>query len=73
MTEQTQQEYLQAAKEELGLAWDDLAELASIKPRAFKTYRMPSSSKDYRGMSDLARNAIDRLLDQQRKKRKKSA
>lgn len=73
MTEQTQLEYLQAAKEELGLMWDDLAELAGIKPRAFKTYRMPPDSKDHRGMPDLARNAIDRLLDQHRKKRKKNA
>lgn len=70
MTEQTQQEYLKAAKATLGLEWDDLAKKAGIKPRALKTYRMPDSSKDHRGLPDLARDAIDRLLaDHKRAKR----
>lgn len=73
MTEQTQQEYLKAAKATLGLEWDDFAEKAGIKPRAFKTYRMPSTSKDFRTLPPLARSAIDRLLaDHQKKMRKAS-
>ena len=68
MTEQTQLEYLRAAKDELGLKWDDLAKQAGIKPRALKTYRMPPDSQDHRGLSDLARNAIEKLLDKHRKR-----
>ena len=73
MAEQTQQEFLQAVKDEIGLEWDELAELAGIKPRAFKTYRMPASSKDYRGMNDLARNAVLAVLEKHRKKVRRSA
>lgn len=73
MTELTQLEYLQAAKEELGVMWDELAELAGINPRAFKTYRMPPASKDHRAMPNLAKNAIGALLVKHRKKRKKTA
>lgn len=73
MTEQTQQEYLKAAKETLGVEWDVLAELAGIKPRALKTYRMPDSSKDHRGMPDLARRAIDGLLAEHKKRIRKAS
>lgn len=62
MAEQTQQEYLKTAKAALGLEWDDFAEKAGIKPRAFKTYRMPSTSTDFRALPSLARRSIDRLL-----------
>jgi hypothetical protein len=62
MTEQSQQEYLKAAKAALGVEWDALAEMAGIKPRALKTYRMPVTSKDHRSLPDLARQAIDRVL-----------
>lgn len=67
MTEQTQQEYLKAAKATLGLEWDDFAEKAGIKPRAFKTYRMPHTSKDFRTLPSLARSAIERLLSEHQK------
>jgi hypothetical protein len=73
MNEQTQQEFLLAVKSELGLEWDDLAERAGIKPRALKTYRMPPTSKDFRSMPSLARDAIERLLKDSRKKSSKSA
>lgn len=73
METQSQQDYLKAAKATLGIEWDAFAELAGIKPRAFKTYRMPDSSKNHRGLPDLARRAIDRLLaDHQKKIRKAS-
>lgn len=62
MKEQTQQEFLQAAKNAIGCTWDELAETAGIKPRAFKTYRMPRESKDFRVLNDLARNAVIRVL-----------
>ena len=73
MTEQSQQEYLKAAKAALDVEWDALAKMAGIKPRALKTYRMPDNSKDHRGLPDLARRAIDGLLaDHQKKIRKAS-
>ncbi len=72
MEEQSQQDYLKAAKAALGVEWDTLAELAGIKARALKTYRMPDSSKDHRGLPDLARRVIDRLLSDHQKTRKAS-
>lgn len=77
MKKQTQQDYLNAAKAELielrgeDVTWDAFAELCGIKPRAFKTYRMPEDSKDYRDMPSLACDAIERVLSDQRKKAKK--
>lgn len=74
---QTQQEYLNLAKKELGdltgekITWDKFADMCGIDPRAFKTYRMPDKSKDYRAMHNLARDAVDRLLFEQRKKTSK--
>lgn len=73
MTEQTQLEFLQAAKAELGVTWDELAELADIAPRALKTYRLPPASAEYRGMPKLAHNAIVGVLEKNRKKHKKGA
>lgn len=73
MTEQTQQEYLRAAKAALGLEWDAFAVMAGIKPRAFKTYRMPATSKDFRALPALARNAIDRLLADHKKQMRKAS
>lgn len=73
MTEQSQQEYLKAAKATLSVEWDELAKMAGIKPRALKTYRMPDSSNDHRALPDLARRAIDGLLaDHQEKKQNAS-
>ena len=68
MTEQSQQDYLRAAKAALNVEWDKLADLAGIKPRALKTYRMPDSSQDHRALPDLARRAIDGLLADHQKK-----
>jgi hypothetical protein len=70
---QTQQDYLKSAKAALGVEWDALAELAGIKPRALKTYRMPDNSKDHRGLPDLARRAIDGLLVEHQKKIRKAS
>lgn len=74
MAAQTQQQYLNEAKATLveltsgEVTWDVFAELCGIKPRAFKTYRMPEDSNDYRAMPDLARQAVDRLLSDKRKR-----
>lgn len=73
MTSKSQQEYLKAAKIELDVSWDEFAVLAGIKPRAFKTYRMPESSLDYRALPSLARASIDRLLASYTKKTRKSS
>jgi hypothetical protein len=78
MTKQTQQEYLNVAKieyVELGGkngTWDLFAETCGISPRAFKTYRMPEDSKDYRVMPSLARDAVERVLKDQRIKAKRN-
>lgn len=71
--EQTQQEWLQAAKNELqtafpGLTWDQFADKAGIAPRAFKTYRMPEASEDYRTMDKFKRKAVEDLLKKARKR-----
>jgi hypothetical protein len=67
MTEQTQLDFLRAAKAELGVTWDALAALADINPRAFKTYRLPPTSEGFRGMSKLVQNAITAVLEKNRK------
>ncbi|MCU6501951.1 hypothetical protein LPN04_29585 [Rugamonas sp. A1-17] len=72
MTDQTQQAVLQAAKDELGVTWDELAELSDIAPRALKTYRMPPESKDHRTMPKLAFNAIDAAVKKYRNRNRKS-
>jgi len=72
MKEQSQQEYLKAAKAVLSVEWDELAVMAGIKPRALKTYRMPDSSNDHRALPDLARRAIDGLLADHQEKLQKA-
>lgn len=71
MSKFSQQDFLKAAKAQLGLTWDELAEASGINPRALKTYRMPITSQDYRPMPDLARAAVSRLLEGLPKPRKK--
>jgi hypothetical protein len=51
------------SKERPGLTWDELADMAGIDPRAFKTYRMPESSADFRRMPSLVQAAIKALVD----------
>lgn len=63
----SQKAWLTAAKRTLskfhpGVTWDGFAKLAGIDPRAFKTYRMPEESSDYRAMPTLARSAVEKLL-----------
>jgi len=58
-----QQDFLRAAKDQLGVTWDELATASGINPRAMKTYRMPETSKDYRVLPDLAYASILRLLE----------
>lgn len=67
MGSSSQKSWLTAAKRTLskhhsGLTWDGFAKLAGIDPRAFKTYRMPEDSSDYRTMPSLARSAVENLL-----------
>ncbi|MBL4625783.1 MAG: hypothetical protein JKY42_11690 [Flavobacteriales bacterium] len=56
-----QKAYLNKIKKELDMKWDDIAKEVNIVPRAFKTYRMPPESKDYRTMPRLAVDALERL------------
>lgn len=67
MKPDSQRDFLNDAKRQLAssypkLTWDRLAELASIEPRALKTYRMPEGSPNHREMPKLARAAIENLL-----------
>lgn len=71
--EPTQQEFLQAAKAELCLTWDELAEQSGIAPRALKNYRMPDHSQNHRCMPSLARRAVQQLLEAHAKKNRKKA
>lgn len=64
----SQKAWLTAVKKSLSrqfpaITWDDFARLAGIDPRAFKTYRMPEDSSDYRVMPALARAAVENLLN----------
>ena len=69
---ESQQAFLHAAKAELGMTWDALADAAGIAPRALKNYRMPDDSQNHRGMPRLARRAIEQLLTANKKKTRKS-
>lgn len=69
--ELSQQEFLQAAKTQLDVTWDELAARAGIAPRALKNYRMPNTSQNHRNMPILARRAVQQLLDNEGKKRVK--
>jgi len=71
--EQSQQEFLQAAKAILSLTWDELAEQAGIAARALKNYRMPDGSQNHRNMPSLARRAVQHLLEAHEKKNRKKA
>ena len=72
MKEQSQQEFLKTIKDQLGVTWDELAALSGINPRALKTYRMPDDSKDFRALNDLAKNALIRAVEDNRKKLKRA-
>lgn len=71
--EEPQLAFLKAAKEELDVTWDVLAKMAGIQPRALKTYRMPTTSQDHRPIPSLARDAIQRVIQEHRKKAKRAA
>jgi aspartate carbamoyltransferase catalytic subunit len=71
--EQSQQDFLQAAKATLDLTWDELADQSGIAARALKNYRMPDESQNHRSMPSLARRAVQQLLDAHEKKDRKKA
>lgn len=68
-----QRDFLFAVKNEVSMEWDQLAEASGIAPRAFKTYRMPASSKNRRGMSGPVRAAVAGVLETYRKRKRKKA
>lgn len=70
MSNSSQQDFLKAIKDQLGVTWDELAEASGINPRALKTYRMPDTSKDFRPLPDLARAALSRLIEAPKKRKK---
>ena len=70
MTEETQKQFLEAAKAELGVTWDEFAELAGINPRTFKTYRMPLDSQGHRTMSKFVLEAVVKVVRKHKKKTK---
>lgn len=62
MNEKSQQELLQDLKEAMAGTWDDVAARTEIAARTLKSYRLPASSKGYRGMDKFVRRAIEGLL-----------
>ena len=73
MTERSQQDLLQDLKEALGGTWDDVAARTQIAARTLKSYRLPPSSKGYRGMDKFVRKAVEDVLSEAAKKGKKNA
>jgi cation transport regulator ChaB len=73
MAEQSQQDLLQELKEALSGTWDDVAAATKITERALKSYRLPTSSKGYRGMDNFVRKAVEDALAAVRKKQAKNA
>ncbi len=64
-----QKQWLIAAKKHLSksydnLTWDKFASLVGVDPRAFKTYRMPESSSDFRKMPSLVVDSINACIAQ---------
>lgn len=59
----SQQDLLQTTKNLLDVTWDELAGQAGIMARALKNCRLPDTSKNHRGMPDLARRAVENMLD----------
>lgn len=77
MENQSQQAFLQAAKDELkkvhpDLTWDKFAELVGIPPLTFKGYRLPEDSSNYRTMDKFKRKSVEDLLKRTRKKSPKA-
>lgn len=63
----SQKSWMLSVKRELSksiadLTWDAFAKLVGADPRAFKTYRMPENSADYRTMPGVTRAAIEKLI-----------
>jgi hypothetical protein len=54
---------LRLSKSRPGFTWDDFADLVKIEPRAFKTYRMPEASSDFRRMPQIVKSTIEALLE----------
>jgi len=73
MTERSQQDLLQDLKVALGGTWDEVAAQTQIAARALKSYRLPASSKGYRGMDKFVRKAVEDALVEASSKGKKSA
>ncbi len=70
MTDETQQQFLEAAKDKLGVTWDAFAELAGVNPRTFKAYRLPAESKGHRPMNKFVLDAIVKAVNKHVKKAK---
>lgn len=73
----SQKSWLSSVKRELsksipGLTWDSFAKLVGVDPRAFKTYRMPENSADYRSMPSTTRAVIEKLIADTLGKKSKS-
>ena len=73
MTERSQQDLLQDLKDALGGTWDEVAARTQIAARTLKSYRLPPSSKGYRGMDKFVRKAVEDALSEASKKARKSA
>ncbi len=69
MPKPPQQAILRAAKKTLRVTWDEFATLIDVSPRALKTYRMPDTSADHRGLPDHVRAAVAAAVEVERLRR----
>ncbi len=59
-----QQDFLRAAKRELGLGYSSLAAELGVSPRTIEKWAMSESSPDHRPMPLIARRFVLKLLDE---------
>jgi transcriptional regulator with XRE-family HTH domain len=64
-----QQDFLRAAKRELGLSYPGLAEEIGVASRTVEKWAMSETSPDHRPMPLMARRFILRLLDERKRER----
>lgn len=59
----TQQEFLRDAMDRLGMTREEFADRIGTKKRGLDNWLLPSDSKEYRSMPDMAWKFIREILD----------
>lgn len=66
-TPKTQQEFLRDAMERLGMTREEFADRIGTKKRGLDNWLLPSDSKEYRAMPDMAWKFVREILDNYKK------